>query len=149
MFNFQSGFPIGLAESDNTLFSGATRPNIVSGVDLATSGDLAARLASADHSTATWLNSAAVTAVAAGTFGNAPRRETDARTPRIVNTDLSVSKSFDLSGGKSAQLKFEGINLFNRVQTNSIGITACRSPIRERPCRRLIFWSDRREDHAC
>ena len=104
--------------------SGATRPNVVAGVDLATTGDLAARLASADHSTATWLNPAAVTAVPAGTFGNAPRLETDARTPRIINTDLSVSKSFSLSGGKSAQLKFEVINLFNRVQTNSIGITA-------------------------
>jgi hypothetical protein len=124
VFNFQSGFPIGLAESDNTLFSGATRPNVIPGVDLATSGDLAGRLASADHSTATWLNGQAVTAVVAGTFGNAPRLETDARTPRIINTDLSVSKSFALSGGKSAQLKFEVINLFNRVQTNSIAVTA-------------------------
>jgi hypothetical protein len=124
VFNFQSGFPIGLAESDNTLFSGATRPNLVSGVDLATAGDLAGRLASADHPTATWLNGAAVTTVAAGTFGNAPRLETDARTPRIINTDLSVSKSFGLSGGRAAQIKFEVINLFNRVQTNSIAITA-------------------------
>ena len=91
----------------------------MSGVDIATSGDLGSRLASADHPTATWLNPAAVAAVPAGTFGNAPRLETDARTPRVINTDLSVSKNFGLGGGKSAQLKFEVINLFNRVQTNT------------------------------
>jgi hypothetical protein len=41
-----------------------------------------------------------------------------------INTDLSVSKSLPMSGSKSAMLKFEVINLFNRVRTNSIAITA-------------------------
>ena len=41
---------------------------------------------------------------------------------RIKNTDLSFSKNIGLSGGKSAQIKLEMINLFNRVQTNSIGV---------------------------
>ncbi|MCU1382980.1 MAG: Outer rane receptor for ferrienterochelin and colicin, partial [Acidobacteria bacterium] len=125
VFNFQSGFPIGLAQSDNLgLLGNGQRPNIVPGVDLVTAGDLAARLASADHATATWLNAAAVTLAPAQTFGTAPRLETDVRTPRTINTDLSVSKNFGLGGGKSAQLKFEVINLFNRVQTNSIATTA-------------------------
>ena len=126
VINVQSGFPIGLAQSDNLgLLSGnSVRPNLASGVDIGTTGDLATRLASADHPSATWLNKDAVTVTPAQTIGNAPRLETDARTPRIINTDLSVSKNFGLSGGKSAQLKLEVINLFNRVQTNSINITA-------------------------
>ena len=90
---------------------------------IATTGDLASRLASADHPTATWISDAAYAVAPAQTFGNAPRLETDVRTPRIINTDLSVSKNFGLGGGKAAQLKFEVINLFNRVQTNSIAVT--------------------------
>ena len=78
--------------------------------------DLAARLASADHATATWINPAAFTAAPAGTFGNAPRMITELRTPPIINTDLSVIKSLRLGGGKSAQIKIEMLNLFNRVQ---------------------------------
>jgi len=123
IINLQSGFPIGLAQSDNTLFAGANRPNLT-GVGFETSGSFADRLASADHPTATWINPAAVTAAPAGTFGNAPRLETDVRTPRIINTDLSVSKNIPVGGNKSAQIKLEMINLFNRVQTNTIGATA-------------------------
>jgi hypothetical protein len=123
IINLQSGFPIGLAQSDNTLFAGANRPNLT-GTGFETSGSFADRLASADHATATWINPLAVTAAPAGTFGNAPRVETDVRTPRIINTDLSVSKSIPVGGNKSAQIKLEMINLFNRVQTNTIGATA-------------------------
>jgi trimeric autotransporter adhesin len=120
VINIQSGFPVGLAQNDNLgLLGNAQRPNLVPGVDLATSGDLASRLASADHPTVTWVNPAAVTVAPAGTWGTAPRLTTDVRTPRLINTDVSVSKNFSLGGSKSAQLKFEMINLFNRVQTNS------------------------------
>jgi hypothetical protein len=122
--NIQSGFPIGLAQSDNLgLLGNGQRPNVVQGAEIGTPGDLAARLSSADHPTATWLNPAAFTNSPSGTFGNAPRLETDVRTPRIISTDLSVSKSFGLGSGKSAQLKAEVINLFNRVQTASIATT--------------------------
>jgi len=123
VMNLQSGFPIGFTQSDNTLFAGANRPNLT-GVGFETPGDLADRLASADHPTATWINPAAITAAPAGTFGNAPRLITEVRTPPIKSTDLSFSKSIGLSGGKSAQIKVEVINLFNQVQTNSINVTA-------------------------
>ena len=123
VINLQSGFPIGLAQTDNTLFSGATRPRLT-GTAFETSGSRADRIASADHPTATWIASGAVAAVAAGALGDAPRVITDVRTPNIVNTDLSVSKNFRAGGNKSAQVKFEMINLFNRVQTNSIAVTA-------------------------
>jgi hypothetical protein len=120
--NMQSGFPIGLLQSDNTLFAGANRPNLT-GVGFETSGSFPDRLASADHATATWINPAAVTAAPAGTYGNAPRLITDVRTPPIKNTDVSFTKNFGLTGGRSAQIKLEIVNLFNRVQTNSINIT--------------------------
>ena len=113
--NMQSGFPIGLTQTDNTLLGGANRPNLT-GTGFETPGDFEDRLASADHPTATWLNPAAISAAPAGTFGNGPRTITDVRTPTIRNTDLSFSKSFGLSGGKSAQIKFEIVNLFNQVQ---------------------------------
>jgi hypothetical protein len=121
--NLQSGFPIGLLQSDNTLFANANRPNLT-GTSFETSGSFADRLASADHSTATWLNPAAQTPAAAGTYGDGPRLITDVRTPPIKNTDLSLTKNIGLSGGKSAQVKVEVINLFNRVQTNSIAVGA-------------------------
>jgi len=113
--NMQSGFPIGLTQTDNTLLGGANRPNLT-GTSFETPGSVEDRLASADHPTATWLNPAAISAAPAGTYGNAPRTITDVRTPPIKNTDLSFSKTIGLSGGKSAQIKFEIINLFNQVQ---------------------------------
>jgi hypothetical protein len=120
----QSGFPIGISQSDNTgLLGGAQRPNLVSGVDLSTSGTLEDRLASADHPTATWLNPAAFTTAAAGTFGTGPRTITDVRTPLQENVDISLSKNIRFSGGKTAQVKVEVFNLFNRVTTNSIATT--------------------------
>jgi hypothetical protein len=120
----QSGFPIGLQQSDNTgTLGGAQRPNIVDGVDRGTDGSMADRLASADHPAATWLNPAAFSTAAAFTFGNAPRTVTDVRTPRQQNVDLSVSKNFRLAGSHVAQLRIEVVNLLNRVTTNSIGTT--------------------------
>jgi len=124
-FNLQSGFPIGVSQSNSStnLLGNTLRPNIVPGVTMGCSGDLAACLGSADHPTVQWLNQAAFSAAPAGTFGNAPRMITDVRTPRIINTDLSAAKNIDLSGGKQAQIKIEIINLFNRVQLNGFSST--------------------------
>jgi hypothetical protein len=121
----QSGFPIGLQQSDNTgTFGGAQRPNVVAGIDRATSGDMADRLASADHATATWLNPAAFSVAPANTFGNAPRTITDVRTPTQKNVDISVAKNIRFGGGRFAQVKVEVVNLLNRVTTSSISTTA-------------------------
>ena len=124
VFNFQSGFPIGVSQSNSTsnLLGNGQRPNLT-GVSMATDGSFEDRLASADHSTAKWLNDLAFSTAAAGTWGNAPRVETDVRTPRIINTDLSVQKNFSMGGSKVAQLKIEVINLFNRVQLNGLAST--------------------------
>ena len=118
--NLQSGFPLSVQQSDNTgTFSGVQRPNIVSGVNLATSGGLADRLASADHPTNTWINPAAFITAAAFTFGNAPRTITDLRTPPQYNVDGVFIKDLRF-GTKSAQFKIEMLNLFNRVNVRSL-----------------------------
>jgi trimeric autotransporter adhesin len=118
VFTWQSGFPIGVQQSNSTsnLLGNNQRPNMVPGVDTSTPGDWPERVASADHPSAAWLNPAAFTAAAPGTFGDAPRLVTTTRTPIQTQTDLSVAKNFGLGGGKQAQIKIEVVNLFNRVQ---------------------------------
>ena len=124
-FNFQSGFPIGVLQSNSgtNLLGNALRPN-VTGPAVGCAGDLASCLGSADHSTTKWISDSFITAAPAGTFGNAPRMITDVRTPRLINTDLSASKNFNFTGGKSAQIKIEIVNLFNRVQLNGFSSTS-------------------------
>jgi trimeric autotransporter adhesin len=118
VFTWQSGFPIGVSQSNSTsnLLGNNQRPNQVPGVDTSTPGTWPERVASADHPSAAWLNPAAFAAAAPGTFGNAPRLITTTRTPIQTETDLSVAKNFGLGGGKQAQIKIEVVNLFNRVQ---------------------------------
>ena len=118
--NLQSGFPLNIQQTDNTgTFAGVQRPNLVPGVDLATSGDYAGRLASADHPTATWINKAAFSLAPAKTYGNAPRTITDLRTPPQYNVDGVFIKNLRF-GTKSAQLKIEMLNLFNRVSVRAL-----------------------------
>jgi len=118
--NLQSGFPLSFNQSDNTgTFSGVQRPNIVAGVDMATTGDYEARLASADHPTATWINTAAFTSAPAFTYGNAPRTITDVRTPPQYNVDGVFIKNLRF-GTKTAQVKIEVLNLLDRVQTRAL-----------------------------
>jgi hypothetical protein len=118
--NIQSGFPIAVVQADNTgLLGGSQRPNIVSGVDLSTPGSYEDRLASADHPTATWINTAAFTSASAFTFGNAPRTITDERTPGQFNVDGVFSKRLRF-GARSGEIKIEMLNLLNRVNVRSL-----------------------------
>jgi hypothetical protein len=118
VFTWQSGFPIGVSQSssNSNLLGNSIRPNLVPGADTSTTGDWPGRVASADHPSAAWLNSAAFAAAAAGTFGNAPRSITSTRTPIQTQTDLSVAKNVAFNNGKTVQIKIEIVNLFNRVQ---------------------------------
>jgi hypothetical protein len=119
--NIPSGFPLSVGQSDNTgTFSNVQRPNIVSGVDLATPGSYEDRLGSADHPTAKWLNPAAFTLAPAFTYGNAPRTITDVRTARQANVDASFGKNFRLGGSRNGLVKIEMLNLLNRVQTRAL-----------------------------
>ena len=90
------------------------------GVDLATAGSYEDRLASADHPAATWINPAAFSLAPFGTFGNAPRTITDLRTPTQFNTDVSFRRTSRLGGSKTAQVKLEVLNLFNRPTVRAL-----------------------------
>jgi trimeric autotransporter adhesin len=117
--NIQSGFPLQVTQADNTgLFGGLQRPNLVSGVPLATSGSFEDRLASADHPTATWWNPAAFAAAPAFTFGNAPSTITDLRSPVQANVDGVFIKNLRF-GTQTAQIKIEMLNLMNRVNVRA------------------------------
>jgi hypothetical protein len=123
LVNLQSGFPLNVGESNpNSVLGGGVgaRPNIVSGVDLATTGSFEDRLASADHPSATWINPLAFALAPFGTFGNAPRTITDLRTPGQANIDASFIKDFRIGGSKAAQLKIEVLNLTNRPNVRAI-----------------------------
>ncbi len=95
----------------------------LTGTPVGCDGDLAACLGSADHPTAKWLSDSVHHRGAGRNVRQRTAHDTDVRTPRIINTDLSVSKNFNFSGGKSAQIKIEIVNLFNRVQLNGLSTT--------------------------
>ena len=118
--NFQSGFPLTPITNDNTnAYIGFNRPNLTA-TAIATGGGYEDRLASVDHPSATWVNPAAFTQAAASTFGTAPRTITDARSANQRNVDASFIKNFRLGGAKTAQLKIETLNLFNRVNVRTL-----------------------------
>jgi hypothetical protein len=120
---WQAGFPLNVQQSNpNSVLGGSTgaRPNITSGVDLATPGSYEDRLASADHPAATWINPAAFSVVPFGAFGNTPRTITDLRTPTQFNTDVNFQKNVRVGGSKVIQLKLEVLNLFNRPTVRAL-----------------------------
>jgi hypothetical protein len=86
---------------------------------LGTTGSYEDRLASADHPTATWINTAAFTSAPNNSFGNAPRTITDVRSPGQFNVDGVFSKRFRF-GPRSADIKIELLNLLNRVNVRSL-----------------------------
>jgi hypothetical protein len=104
---FQNGFPVSVWQSTNNsgLLGSSQRPNVVPGVELATSGSLEDRLTS-------WINAAAFTPAPAYTFGNAPRTFPDLRTPGQRNVDLSVQKTQKVSG-RSISVRADVLNLFD------------------------------------
>jgi len=120
---WQAGFPLNVGQSNpNGVLGGGVgaRPNITPGVDLATAGSYEDRLASADHPAATWINPAAFSATPFGSFGNTPRTITDLRTPTQFNTDVNFQKNVRLGGNKSAMLKLEVLNLFDRPTVRAL-----------------------------
>jgi len=124
LINLQAGFPLNVQQSNpnNAVINGGTgnRPNLVGGVDLATPGSYEDRLASADHPSATWINPAAFSLTPFGATGNTPRTITDLRTPGQANVDASFIKNFRLGGSKTAQVKIEMLNLFNRPNVRAL-----------------------------
>jgi hypothetical protein len=107
--SFQGGMPLGLTST------GAARPNRIHPVQQL-SGSIASRVNQ-------YFDTSAFAIPAAFTYGNAPATEPDVRGPGIDNTDLSLLKNFRVIKERvRAQLRFEGFNVFNRVQFANPGI---------------------------
>jgi hypothetical protein len=143
---FQNGFPVSVWQSANNsgLLGSSQRPNIVPGVELATSGTLEERLTN-------WINQAAFTAAPAFTFGNAPRTLPELRTPGQKNVDLSVQKSHTF-GGQTVSLRADVLNLFDnplfttlqsQLGTPTFGqLTAVGGYARSVPFQVRVGWSE-------
>src|SRR5207249_6053190 len=120
--NLQSGFPMNVQQTDNTnLFGGAQRPNL-SGQSLATPGNYEDRLASAEsaeHLTRKWISADGFSPALANSFGTAPRTITAVRSPTQKNVDAAFMKTFRVGESKTALVKVEMLNLFNRVNVQA------------------------------
>jgi hypothetical protein len=125
----QAGFPIGVTQqvtsvnSNNFLFGGTVRPNIVPGVPFIIP-DITQRITnSVNGSDNLILNAAAFSTSANNQFGNEPRLLPDAYSPWRNNTDLGVNKTVGLPWNTHAQIRAEVLNLFNQVQWAAPGTT--------------------------
>jgi hypothetical protein len=104
---FQTGFPLQISQStnNNSAFGYASqRPN-ATGVSPVTTGSLEDRLAD-------YINPAAFSTAAKGTFGNVGRT-IDMRGPGQVNWDMSVFKDVLVREKLKAQFRCEALNAMN------------------------------------
>ena len=123
---FQSGFPIGVSQNENTasfLFGGTLRPNVVSGAAFTVDGDITERIRG-NTTDNLYLNRNAFTATPVNRYGNAPRILPGVLSPNRNNVDLSVSKNVGTGGRTSASVRLEVLNLLNQVQWAAPASTA-------------------------
>ena len=115
----------GLSTTDNFNFTGgdvAARPN-VTGNGLCTSGNCEAT-PNGGGSYFDW--SAFSRPSGRGDTGNAP--VTFFRMPRLVISNMSVFKNFQLGGGRRIQFRWEAYNVFNQVNFDMLNTTAQFNP---------------------
>jgi len=121
---FQSGFPAAIIQSSNTtgIFTRLQRPNLT-GTSPATSGNTDSHYDPSCGCIANWFNPAAWSTAPAFTLGNAPRTETEMRTPFKTQIDVAFQKVEPLGGTKQVMVRFEVINIFNNTQFNGPDMT--------------------------
>ena len=109
-FTLHSGFAInpGAPDQSGTHSAGNTRPNCVAGVPQEGSGNV---ITIGNTTGIQFLNPAAVSLPAPGTFGNCAAGSF--RGPGLKTADLNVSKRFSVTEGSSLLLRAEFINLTN------------------------------------
>jgi hypothetical protein len=101
----RTGFPVYFRQSSNTFGSGIgydhQRPTLTG--DPSVSGSIG-------ETYNNYINPAAFQNTAAYTFGNTALTNTDVRTPRYINWDVSFDKQTELGGDANLILRFEFIN---------------------------------------
>jgi hypothetical protein len=104
---YQSGFPLQITQStnNNSVFGYASQRPSASGTSPVTSGSLESRLSN-------YINPAAFTTSARGTFGNIART-LEMRGPGQANWDMSIFKSISITEKFKAQFRAEALNAFN------------------------------------
>ena len=107
---FQKGLPLQLTST------GAVRPDRIRHVEQF-SGPIQKRLNQ-------YFDTGAFAIAQTFAYGNAPPSEPDVRGPGTNNLDLSLLKSFHLSEKLTAQFRFEGFNVANRVKFSNPGTQA-------------------------
>jgi hypothetical protein len=109
----QSGFPLSIVASNNTLNSaygaGSTRPNRVAGCDPVATGSAQSRLNM-------WFNTACFAQPGSYSFGNESRVDPVLRAGGANNVDFSMFKMTRITESVKLQFRAEAFNLFNRVQ---------------------------------
>ena len=115
----------GLSTTDNFNFTGG---DVAARVNVA--GDAVCNSGNCDptpNGGGSYLNWAAFSRPAGrGDIGNAP--VTFFRLPKIVLSNMSVFKNFQLGGGKRIQVRWEAYNVFNQVNWSAINTTAQFNP---------------------
>jgi hypothetical protein len=117
---FVSGAPLnatisgGVSDNNLGLFGGRQRPNLTGDPNVDASD--ADRVASADHTGATWFDRAAFANPGAGQYGSSPRTLGDARWQFRKTIDLVVAKNILVTGSQSGEVRFEILNLTNTAK---------------------------------
>jgi len=116
IINARSGVPINvvIARPDNATANGATVANIPGGNSRGTQRpDVVPGVDPYLKNGVRWLNPAAFTTPAAGTFGNLPRNAL--RGPGFWQADLMFSKDFKFAASQGLQVRVEIFNIANRL----------------------------------
>lgn len=117
----RSGLPLSLSVSGAAPYAG-TRPDIVYGQSLATSGNVEDRLGGISSAQG-YLNHAAFQVPQSFQFGSAPRIFSNLRAPGVKNLDFSLFKNFAIRERATFQIRGEAFNILNYVQFSAPGTT--------------------------
>jgi hypothetical protein len=117
MLEFVSGPPIAAyntssSEANLGLFGGLQRLNPTD-QPVDTTGSQADRIATADHPTAAWFSRDAFASPGVGAYGTLPRLDSRSRHPFRRNVDVVITKAMSMRGSRSAEVRFEFLNLTN------------------------------------
>ena len=116
---FQAGTPIGINGNLDaaSVYGGGQHSNVVGNPNVAgtVTANSTCNAPSKLGTAQAWFNPCAFVAAAPGTFGDAPRYFSNLRTPHYNDTDLSLSKWFNIGDNIRSQFRAEFFNTFNHV----------------------------------